>query len=296
LGKQVTDSQVFKEMYFLQLQRVTRCRNYEWINVLDCYACAHAHTAHSIRSLGTLNHQAPSKINLVHPFKIPGINSPATQHSRAPTALLLSTAGHQQPCYSAQHPRTPESSTWMLWKIDQAPTTNWSLLHYIRTGNWGGEWMRDIDTLHTARWDSTRLLHLTSQHAVHSLYHYLTQRYPITVFLNTSFYNIFTITIVLHSSQTHYGPYNYISVVFSYLVRRVRSACVRTPPGSVIWAEEGQGWSVQSAVERHSIAVGFAESPVASAGTVAVNAGTPTGLLKQCYLKDPVPLQWRWVM
>jgi hypothetical protein len=29
LGKQVTDSQVFKEMYFLQLQRVTRCRNYE---------------------------------------------------------------------------------------------------------------------------------------------------------------------------------------------------------------------------------------------------------------------------
>jgi len=156
--------------------------------------------------------------------------------------------------------------------------------------------MRDIDTLPIARWDLTRLLHIASQHAVHCLHHYLTQRYTITVYLNTSFYNIFTITNFLQSSQTHYRPYNYVSVVFSYLVRRVRSACVRTPPGSVIWAEEGQGWSVQSAVERHSKAVGFAESPVASAGTVAENAGTPTGLLKQRYLKDPVPLQWRWVM
>lgn len=88
-----------------------------------------------------------------------------------------------------------------------------------------------------------------------------------------------------------HGLLNYISVMFSYLEQQVHSACVQMPPGSVIWAVGGQGWSVQSAAEQHSVAVDFVGSPVASAGTVAENAGTPTGLLKQCYLKDPVPLQ-----
>jgi len=87
---------------------------------------------------------------------------------------FLQNSGLQQPCYSAQHPRTPESSTSTLWKIDQAPTTNWALLRYIRIGNGWGEWIIDIDTLPRARWYITRLLRVTSQHAVHCLHHHLT--------------------------------------------------------------------------------------------------------------------------
>jgi len=90
LVKWVTDTEDFKGMYFLQLQRVTRCKNYKWISVSDCYARARTHThntytAQSICSHGTLNHLALPAINLVHPFKIPDINSP---------------------CHSAQQPRT----------------------------------------------------------------------------------------------------------------------------------------------------------------------------------------------
>ena len=98
-----------------------------------------------------------------------------TWHSEPPGSLkdkpgtFLQNSRHQRPCYSVQQPRTPESSTSVLWNINQAPITNWSLLWYIGIGNGEGEWMRDIDTLPIARQDLTSLLHLTSQHAVHCL-------------------------------------------------------------------------------------------------------------------------------
>jgi hypothetical protein len=104
-------------------------------------------------------------------------------------------------------------------------------------------------------------------------------------------YNTHHKHIWMTGAKALHGLLSYVSVMFSYLEQQVHSACVRRPPDSVIWAVEGQGWSVQSAVEQHSVAEDFVESPAASAGIVAANAGTPTGLLKQCYLKDPVPLQ-----